>query len=99
MFTDYVEILEITSKFEAPLVFSAVFLLAFFCFLRLSNMVPHSFSGFDVSRHLARDNIIFSDSMAIILIKWSKTIQFRKNKLHVYTFQCSLDLGYVLLQP
>ena len=40
-------------------------------------MVPNSFGSFDVSRHLARSDIIFSHDMAIIFVKWSKTIQSR----------------------
>ena len=46
-------------------------------------MVPHSFKNFDVSRHLARGDIIFSHDMAIILVKWSKTIQPRHKIAHV----------------
>ena len=33
-------------------IFKAVFLLAFFGFLRLSNIAPHSLNSFDSSRHL-----------------------------------------------
>ena len=40
-------------------------------------MVPHSFTSFDLTRHLARGDIIFSHDMAIVLVKWSKTIQSR----------------------
>ena len=57
--------------------FSAIYLLAFFSFLRLSNIVTHSTSTFDLSRHLARDDIIFGQDLAIIVVKWSKTNQFR----------------------
>ena len=64
-------------QLQNPLVFSAIYLLAFFSFLRLSNIVPHSTSKFDVSRHLARGDIIFGQDLAIILVKWSKTNQFR----------------------
>ena len=72
-----VNILEVTAKLEAPQVFTSLYLLAFYSFLRLSNMVPHSFKNFDVSIHLARGDIIFSHDMATILVKWSKTIQSR----------------------
>ena len=71
------KILEATGKLEAPDVFTALYLLPFFSFLRLSNMVPHSF---DVSRHLVRGDIIFSHDTVIILVEWSKTIQSR-NKI------------------
>ena len=91
-----VNILEATAKLEAPQVFTSFCLLAFLSFLRLSNMVPHTFKNFDVSRHLARGDIIFSHDMAIILVKCSKTTQSR---LHVFTSQYCLGLGYALLQP
>ena len=38
-------------------------------------MVPHAKNGFDPYRHLARGDIIFSHNEAIVLPKWSKTIQ------------------------
>ena len=41
-------------------IFKAVFLVAFFGFFRLSNIAPHSFSTFDISRHLAAGDIFFS---------------------------------------
>ena len=47
-------------------------------------MVPHSFGSFDISRHLARGDIIFSHDMAIILVKWSKTIQSRDKIAHIH---------------
>ena len=71
------DILETTAQLENPQVFTALYLLAFFSFLRLSNMVPHSFASFDLSRNLARGDIIFSHDIAIILVKCSKTIQCR----------------------
>ena len=46
-------------------------------------MVPHAKNGFDPSRHLARGDIIFSDNEAIVLVKWSKTIQSRDNVARV----------------
>ena len=51
---------------------------SFFSFLRLSNIIPHSVASFDLTRHLARSDIIFAHDTAVILIKWSKTIQDRK---------------------
>ena len=58
-------------------VFKALYLVAFYSFLRLSNIVPHSLHQFDPSRHLARGDIFLNKSSAKILIKWSKTIQNR----------------------
>ena len=53
-----------------PLLFWAIFLLAFFAFLRMSNIAPHSRFKFDSYNHFLRQDIIF-----IILIKWTKTLQ------------------------
>ena len=58
-------------------IFKAVFLLAFFGFLRLSNISPHSYSAFDPSRHLAAGDLIFSKKYIKVIIKWSKTQQNR----------------------
>ena len=71
------QVLLVCHELQNSLVFSAIYLLAFFSFLRLSNIVPHSTSTFNVSRHLARGDIIFGLDLAIIVVKWSKTNQFR----------------------
>ena len=58
-------------------VFKALYLLAFYSFLRLSNIVPHAINSFDPSRHLAKGDIFLGKSSGKVLIKWSKTIQNR----------------------
>ena len=60
-------------------VFKAVYTLAFFSFLRLSNLVPHSIKSFSPLYHLARGDIIFAPPGLHILGKWSKTIQDKKH--------------------
>ena len=60
-----------TQKFEFPQVFTALYLLAFYSFLHLSNIVPHAFTGFDIPRHLARGDVIFGDSSAVLILEWS----------------------------
>jgi len=52
------------------------FLLAFFLFARKSNVVPPSDQAFDLRMHLARGDIRRSTSGLVVLLKWSKTIQF-----------------------
>ena len=42
-------------------------------------MLPHSPKQFDLTRHLTRGDLIFSENSAVIIVKWSKTIQNRKN--------------------
>ena len=56
-----------------------LYLLPFFCFLRLSNILPHTIKGFDYTRQLCRRDLIFSQDSIVIIIKWSKTIQNRRD--------------------
>ena len=56
-------------------IYTPLFLLAFFAFLRLSNLVPVSPSAFSPRAHLCRGDIIFQENFATIIIKWSKTLQ------------------------
>ena len=58
-------------------IFKAVFLLAFFGFLRLSNIAPHSLTSFDPSRYLCAGDLIFTKHFLKVILKWSKTIQAR----------------------
>ena len=56
-------------------VFKAAYLLSFFSFLRISNLVPHSITSFDPTKQLARADVFFAPPGAHILITWTKTIQ------------------------
>ena len=56
-------------------VFKAVYLVSFYYFLRLSNLVPHSVQQFSALRHLARGDAIFHPTKVVILLKRSKTMQ------------------------
>ena len=58
-----------------PLVFSTLYLFAFFGFLRISNLLPPSRLSFDLSKQLCRGDILVDSSYAIVLVKWSKTLQ------------------------
>ena len=44
-------------------------------FLRLSNLVPHSCTGFSLLKHLAKGDIIFKPRKVLVLVKWSETMQ------------------------
>lgn len=59
--------------------FKCLFTLAFFSFLRSSNLLSHSGKVFDRSRQLCRGDIIKQPGCLIVLIKWSKTKQVRDN--------------------
>ena len=65
-------------------VFKAIFLMAFFGFLRISNLAPHAGKAFDPSRHLTPRDISFEPSCMRVIIKWSKTLQTR-DRTHVLT--------------
>ena len=65
------KIIEICPLFPSPLTFRALYLLAFFGFLRIANLVPPSKA---ITKHLCRGDIIFQNSHAVVLIKCSKTL-------------------------
>ena len=52
-------------------IFKAVYLTAFFGFLRLSNLVPHSVATYSQLKHLSKGDAF----LVTILLKWSKTLQ------------------------
>ena len=56
-------------------VFKALYLLSFYSFLRISNLVPHAVSKFSPLKHLARGDIIFQQDKIVVIVKWSKTMQ------------------------
>ena len=55
--------------------FKPEYLLSFYSFLRLSNLVPHCVGDFSPLKHLARVDVIFKPGKVVVLIKWSKTMQ------------------------
>ena len=63
------------SILDDPPLYRAAFLLAFFAFLRMSNVAPHSRFKFDSNRHFLRQDVIFHYPGAHILLKWTKTLQ------------------------
>ena len=72
-------IVSICDNLEAPAVFKPLYLTCFFSFLRLSNLLPHTVKTFDVTRQLARGDLITTQNSALLIIKWSKTIQNRRD--------------------
>ena len=58
-------------------IYKGVYLLCFFSFLRLSNLLPPTLNSFDESRQLARGDVFFLAEGAKVLVKWSKTSQTR----------------------
>ena len=64
-----------------PILFRAIFLTAFYAFLRMSNIAPHSLKQFDPNKHFLRQDVIFAPPGAHLILKWCKTMQ--DNKSHV----------------
>ena len=70
------QILQLCSHFSDPLVYRSAFLLAFYAFFRISNVAPRPFQKlFDPSRHLVRQNIMFTHPGVHVHIKWAKNLQ------------------------
>ena len=63
-------------------IFKAVYLTAFFSFLRISNLVPHSLASYCHLKQLARADVMFAHPGATLLISWSKTLQ-TKDKIRL----------------
>ena len=57
----------------------AAFLVAFFTFARLSNIVPDSTDSFDITKQFARADFISHPDHLLVLFKWSKTNQFHSH--------------------
>ena len=62
-----------------PILYRAIFLLAYFGYLRMSNIAPHSLAAFYSSKQFLRQDIIFGPPGAHLIIKWTKTLQDHKS--------------------
>ena len=71
------QIVTVSAHLQSPLVYIALYLLAFFSFLRISNILPHAAKNFDKIRHLCVGDVVFAFQRAVIVVKWSKTLQDR----------------------
>ena len=60
-------------------IFKALYLVAFFSFLGISNLVPHKIAAFSPLEQLTRGDIFLAPPGLHILIKWTKTMQTRDN--------------------
>ena len=54
------KILQQRDKYNHPQIYKSLYSLAFFSFLRISNILPHSVPSFDGTRQLCRGDIIFT---------------------------------------
>ena len=87
-------ILLVAQTLKFPVQFTALYSLAFFTFLCISNILPHSILTFDPSRQLARGDVILTDQGGNI-VKWSKTMQ---NRTEIHTIPIPI-LGDSVLCP
>ena len=88
-------LIHITDTLEHSHLFKPLYILAYFSFLKLSNILPHTVTGFGNSRHLAKGDIITAQDQVLVVIKWSKTIQ---NRQEIRTISLP-TLGSSLLCP
>ena len=58
-----------------------MYLAMLFLFLRLSNVLPHTIVNFHHARQLAHGNLTFGETGAVLLLKWSKTMQNIKDSV------------------
>ena len=61
----------------SPITFWAIFLVAYFGFLRISNLVPSRSKHFDNTRNIMPGDIVIGTPGALVIVKWSKTMQHR----------------------
>ena len=71
--------------FTLPLevTFWAACLVAFFSFVRKSNLLVKSITSFDSNLHLCRGDATFSEDGVSLAVRWLKTIQYRQRILHI----------------
>ena len=55
-------------------VLKAAYLLAYFAFLRHSNLAPNSSMTFDPTRYTCRGDMTFQEPGTVIMLRWSKTM-------------------------
>lgn len=72
---------DMNNSFHASLWCS--FLLAFFAFLRKSNVVPRSLAAYDSLKHLSRSNIVRTGYGLSLTLNWSKTNQYHERNLEI----------------
>ncbi len=73
--------LNILSSFDRT--FWAACVVGFFSFFRKSNLLIQSVNTFDPSRHLCASDVQFTPGGAVLLVRWSKVIQFRERVLRI----------------
>lgn len=73
------EHVDLHSPFD--LVCYTALLVGFYLFLRKSNLVPESVKEFNPCKQLTRSDILVGRNIMLVVIKWSKTIQYQQKEL------------------
>ena len=81
---DMVTFLDLSKR--ADLAFWGVVVIGFFMFCRKSNLIPDSKGTFDPSKQLTLASVKFDDTLAILMVAWSKTIQYRQRAIEIPLF-------------
>ena len=63
------QIVQTCDSMKFPIIFKPLYLICFFSFLCLSNILPHSVATFDHTRQLARADYICTTEGVVLLIK------------------------------
>ena len=74
-------VLDLSCPFD--ITFWAACLVGFFSFFRKSNLLIPSTEKFDPQKHLCRADVQFHPSGVILLVRWSKMIQFRQRTVQI----------------
>ena len=72
---DLLHVSQQLEQFDNPLVYRSAFLLSYYGFLRISNLVAATTTGFDVQRQLCRKDITFSSTHVRVMLRWAKNLQ------------------------
>ena len=77
------DLVHLTDSHPWGIVLKPLFLLAFFAFLRISNLLPQSSTHYDPHYTLLRKDIVFKSGMAIVTLRFTKSRQSRSSLTHI----------------
>ena len=81
-----------------PILYRAIFLTAFYGFLRMSNFAPHSSAKFSQD-HFLKQDLISAPPGDHLLVKWTKTLQHHKSHCKRSSFHHSRIIFGAQLGP
>ena len=78
---EFFTFLDMSNPFDSTI--WTLFLIAFYCMLRKSNLIPNSSRTFDHTKQLCRSDLMLISNMLVVNIKWSKTIQSSERVMEI----------------